>query len=187
MDFIITFFRDILDGPVYIVVTVICSILICACIGYLAEKRQKKRLEKEQYVEVSNTSIPVATVSSVVPKAPVVPAVASTVVATPAISTVPTASSVSSPNIQQVGGDFGVNGSVPDNSVSSVIPVQIDKPAVTPIPTTTTGLPSSSAVSTAPSIQPTGGDVSTTFQTVLTPQGSNLGQSPEVPTSVNQG
>jgi len=55
MEFIITFFRDILDGPVYIIVTVICSILICACIGYLAEKRQNKKRQSEQYARVSNT------------------------------------------------------------------------------------------------------------------------------------
>ncbi len=51
MDFIITFFRDILDGPVYTIVTVISSIFICASIGYLAEKKQREKKEKEQYVE----------------------------------------------------------------------------------------------------------------------------------------
>lgn len=38
MDFMIVFFRDILDGPLYIVVASICSILICSCIGYLGER-----------------------------------------------------------------------------------------------------------------------------------------------------
>ncbi len=56
MDFVITFFKDILDGPVYTVLVAICSVLFCACIGYLAEKKEKKRLEKEQYVEVKNTT-----------------------------------------------------------------------------------------------------------------------------------
>lgn len=49
MDFIITFFRDILDGPLYIVVAVISGILICSCIGYLAERSMIKKKEKEQY------------------------------------------------------------------------------------------------------------------------------------------
>lgn len=49
MDFIITFFRDILDGPVYIIVAIISGILICSCIGYLAEVSINKRKAKEQY------------------------------------------------------------------------------------------------------------------------------------------
>ena len=56
MDFIITFFRDILDGPVYIIVSIICGILICSCIGYLAERSLKKKQEKEKYVQVDNTA-----------------------------------------------------------------------------------------------------------------------------------
>ncbi len=54
MDFIITFFRDILDGPVYIIVSIICGILICSCIGYLAERSLKKKQEKEKYAQVDN-------------------------------------------------------------------------------------------------------------------------------------
>ena len=42
MDFIIAFFRDFLDGPVYIFVTVVNSILICSCIGYLGERYLNK-------------------------------------------------------------------------------------------------------------------------------------------------
>lgn len=189
MDFIITFFRDILDGPIYIIVTVICSILICACIGYLAEKKQKKRQEKEQYVEVSTASIPSTTVSSVVPTAPVVPSTASTIVATPAISTVPTSSPVNLPNssVQEVGGDFMGSTLTQDQSTSAVVPVQIDKPAVVPIPTTSTAIPPSPTVPTAPTVQPTFGEVPTPFNMTSMPQASSLGQSPEVPTSVNQG
>ncbi len=57
MDIIITFFRDILDGPLYIIIAVICGVLFCACIGYLAEKSQLKRKEREKYVEVKNESV----------------------------------------------------------------------------------------------------------------------------------
>ena len=38
----IKFFRDILSGPVYIVVLIISVILIMAIIGYLLEKKQKQ-------------------------------------------------------------------------------------------------------------------------------------------------
>ena len=49
MEFIITFFRDILDGPLYIVVAVISIILICSCIGYLAETSINKKKAKQEY------------------------------------------------------------------------------------------------------------------------------------------
>lgn len=48
MDFVIVFFRDVLNGPLYYVVAVINSILICSCIGYLGERylnEKKLRLE----------------------------------------------------------------------------------------------------------------------------------------------
>ena len=60
MDFIIGFFRDVLDGPLYIIVAIICVILICSCIGYLAEQSLKKKKQKQEYDEthatVNNTS-----------------------------------------------------------------------------------------------------------------------------------
>ena len=43
MDFIIMFFRDILDGPLYIIVAIISGILICSCIGYMAEVSLNKK------------------------------------------------------------------------------------------------------------------------------------------------
>lgn len=55
MEFIITFFRDILDGPIYIVVAIICIILICSCIGYLAEASLNKKKEKQKYDETHAT------------------------------------------------------------------------------------------------------------------------------------
>lgn len=45
MDIIITFFRDILDGPLYIIVALLSGFFLCACIGYLAEQSQLKRQE----------------------------------------------------------------------------------------------------------------------------------------------
>lgn len=49
MDFIITFFRDVLDGPLYIGVVVLNSILICSCIGYLGEQYLNKQKQKQEY------------------------------------------------------------------------------------------------------------------------------------------
>lgn len=43
MDIIVTFFRDILDGPLYIIVALLSGFFFCACIGYLAEKSQLKK------------------------------------------------------------------------------------------------------------------------------------------------
>lgn len=60
MDFVITFFRDILDGPIYIIVAIISGILICSCIGYLAEvsinkKKAKEQYDNEHYQETNNS------------------------------------------------------------------------------------------------------------------------------------
>lgn len=51
MDFIITFFRDILDGPLYIIVAIISGILICSCIGYMAEVSLNKKKAEKEYEE----------------------------------------------------------------------------------------------------------------------------------------
>lgn len=49
LDLIISFFRDFLSGPVYIVVVIISVIGIIGCIGYLAEASLKqKELERRQ-------------------------------------------------------------------------------------------------------------------------------------------
>lgn len=61
MEFLLWFFRDFLDGPLYIIVLIINIILICAGIGYFAEKSQiqkKKRQESDNnFVSVSNPTI----------------------------------------------------------------------------------------------------------------------------------
>ena len=43
MDIIVVFFRDILDGPLYIIVALISGILFCSCIGYLAEQNNSRK------------------------------------------------------------------------------------------------------------------------------------------------
>lgn len=52
MDFVIVFFRDVLDGPLYVAIVIINSILICSCIGYLAEQSLNRKKAKEKF---SNT------------------------------------------------------------------------------------------------------------------------------------
>lgn len=58
MEFLLWFFRDFLDGPLYIIVVIINTILICAGIGYFAEKSQIQKKKKQEfdnnYVSVSN-------------------------------------------------------------------------------------------------------------------------------------
>lgn len=56
MEVIISFFRDFLSGPLYIVVVVISVVGIIACIGYLAEatlkQKELEKKQKEMYAEV---------------------------------------------------------------------------------------------------------------------------------------
>ncbi len=56
LEVIISFFRDFLSGPLYIVIVVISSIGIIACIGYLAEatlkQKELEKKQKEMYAEV---------------------------------------------------------------------------------------------------------------------------------------
>ncbi len=73
----IEFFRDTLDGPIYIVYVFVCIILIFACIGYLAEKRMNekdklldindsKKVNNTLVSNVSKTTVPNSNVSEVV-------------------------------------------------------------------------------------------------------------------------
>lgn len=56
LDVIISFFRDVLSGPLYIIVVVISVIGIFSCIGYLAERimneKETVKKQKEMYAEV---------------------------------------------------------------------------------------------------------------------------------------
>lgn len=183
MDFIIVFFRDILDGPVYTIVTVICSIFLCACIGYLAEKRQKEKQEKEQYVEVS--SGPVMVPSSV----PSTPPVATSSVPSPQVVATPTPTST--PASSFASSSVGSSSPIPEVQEIPQGPVQIAKPQVVAIPVSDTeashlskpqevlpgnasqpaGLPSMQVAPTAPSVSTSTGGTTA---------------SDGMPTSVNQ-
>ena len=79
MDFVIVFFRDVLDGPLYIAIVVINSILICSCIGYLAEQSLNRKKAKEKYAN-TYTSVGNSTgvsVSQTIPQQCMQPNVAS--------------------------------------------------------------------------------------------------------------
>ena len=90
MEQIIHFFRDTLDGPVYIVVAIIAGILLCACIGYLAEKsiKRKKALEEEE-----NSSAPAMETKIAMPQSPAsvaqTPMSSTTVVNQPNVTPIP--------------------------------------------------------------------------------------------------
>ncbi len=78
MDLIITFFRDILDGTTYIIVCSISAVLLCACIGYLAEKRNKNK-----HKSIQENSTVLDTGSQQVQASPEVPIQTPTPVANP--------------------------------------------------------------------------------------------------------
>ena len=71
MDIVISFFRDTLDGPFYIVWVVVLVILIFACIGYLAEKGINKKHEREKYAAVNGNDGDVSIIQDVVVTEPV--------------------------------------------------------------------------------------------------------------------
>lgn len=56
MDFVIVFFRDVLDGPLYIAVSIACSILICSCIGYMGERYLEEKKEGKEFAS-KHTSV----------------------------------------------------------------------------------------------------------------------------------
>lgn len=155
MDIIITFFRDILDGPLYIIVAIVCGILFCACIGYLAEKSQLKRKEKEKYVEVKNDSV------SINSQVPPVAQTATTSAVPPQVVTMPTNNmaypleGVSAPSMSPVMPSQVVSTlqTVPSVPATTVVPTSVDSQPTTvvqPIPindTTQTPIPESVVVS----------------------------------------
>lgn len=52
------FFRDVLDGPLYIIVVVVAVILIMAIIGFIMEK---KKLAKEAQEKIATVELPKST------------------------------------------------------------------------------------------------------------------------------
>lgn len=58
MENIIHFFRDILDGPLYVIVVIISILLLCVCIEYLIDVRQKRQhIYKEQEINSNQDAV----------------------------------------------------------------------------------------------------------------------------------
>lgn len=112
MDFIVIFFRDILDGPLYIIVALISGILFCSCIGYLAEQNNLKKKAKEKlnnsYATVANIDNSVNANASTSANATSVSTSSSTIISTPTSS-----------SIGQVGANQSVNNGQDNNNISS--------------------------------------------------------------------
>lgn len=51
----IKFFRDVLDGPLYIVLVIVAIILIMAIIGFILERKQKLVEKQNQFAHVDAT------------------------------------------------------------------------------------------------------------------------------------
>ena len=112
MDFIVIFFRDILDGPLYIVVALISGILFCSCIGYLAEQNNLKKKAKEKlnnsYATVANIDNSVNANASISANTTSVSTSSSTITSTPTSS-----------SIGQVGANQSVNNGQDNNNIPS--------------------------------------------------------------------
>ena len=112
MDFIVIFFRDILDGPLYIIVALISGILFCSCIGYLAEQNNLKKKAKEKlnnsYATVANIDNSVNANASTSANTTSAPTSSSTITSTPTSS-----------SIGQVGANQYVNNGQDNNNIPS--------------------------------------------------------------------
>lgn len=53
----IWFFRDFLDGPLYLVVAFFCLIFIMAILGFMMERKQLEKEEKNKMVVLNNQNI----------------------------------------------------------------------------------------------------------------------------------
>ncbi len=53
MEFIISFFRDTLDGTNYVIWLIVIGILIMSCIGYLAERHFAKKEKEAMYAKAN--------------------------------------------------------------------------------------------------------------------------------------
>ena len=53
----VEFFRDVLDGPLYIAVVVLSIIFIMAIIGFLMERKKLEKEAKEKVAVISNGSV----------------------------------------------------------------------------------------------------------------------------------
>ncbi len=124
MDMIISFFRDTLSGPLYIVIVVVAVILFFACIGYLAERKLKLTKEQNKYAQVGSNEV---VLSETIEE--VAPTVTPQVVVKPPIMEVPTVAATTVREV--VASPTVVTSPVVSEPVKEEIPVVT--PAVTPV------------------------------------------------------
>ena len=178
MDSFVIFFRDTLDGPLYIVVVIVAVILLFACIGYLAEKSINRKKEAARYAEVSQDTVVIKPVDEASASATPNPTV---VAVPPAMPEVPVTSQVVSqpeitPSVNPTTVPVTPTVSVPTPSVSAI-------PEVVPIPTetvaqTTANVPtdSSNVASTSTAEMPTSAQQNVVIPTIVPPvEGSTTG------------
>ncbi len=190
MNFIISFFRDILDGPVYIITTVISSILFCACLGYLLEKSQNQKKEKEKYAEVTPTSSETSSPAgpSLQMETTVSPAVENTPISSPAPTTIPAQSTAVMPTAPMIQSEAEVQQTPPEITMPPAdiaIPISEDQ-AANPIPevTTSESSPVIPEIQTTPTLQnpqPAANSTTPAVTTTNPPVDNANG----VPTSIN--
>lgn len=107
----IWFFRDFLDGPVYIIVAVLSLIFIMAIIGFIAERLQLEKEEKNRVAVLGNDVSTVPPVSQVAGESPIpqVPSNTETNVAPQQVSS----SSVVPESVVQKSGNAITNDAIP--------------------------------------------------------------------------
>ncbi len=148
MEQIIHFFRDTLDGPVYIIVAIVAGVLLCACIGYLAEKSiKRKKAEKEGDSTAPSMETKITTEQPVEKES-----VSTTPPVTPTVGTIPEVNTQVASSVQQpVGQPVSSQGMSTETPQPQAVPAAPVIPTIT-IPTgdTTSNEPPSSTVSASP-------------------------------------
>lgn len=118
----IEFFRDVLDGPLYIVVTILSTIFIMAIIGFLMER---KKLEKEAKAKVAVVGAPISDIPKEVTPITPVTIEKSENVAVPATVSTPIS------NLNQ-GVQISATGPTPVSNLNQEIqiPIEVEKPVI---------------------------------------------------------
>ncbi len=60
----ISFFRDFLDGPIYLILVVVCIILIMAIIGFIMERKKFEKEERNRIAVVGGEVTPIKAVNA---------------------------------------------------------------------------------------------------------------------------
>lgn len=170
MEFVISFFRDFLSGPLYIVVAIVSVIGILACIGYLAEKQLKAKEEKkkldEMYAQVHLLPTDVATGAETVTNVQTVfPSVqlesvgqggasnvAQNVAAAPQPTAIYNTPAIEVPTVTLIESTESVGQTTVDPTSEGTVILEANKPEV--VSTSIDNQPTATAISAVPTIIP---------------------------------